>query len=179
MNPKTQMGPVVSSEHRDRIENYIKSGIEEGAKLVLGGKRPTAPPLDKGYYVMPTVFTGVTLDMKIGREEIFGPVACFMDKFSSEEKVLESVNDNNYGLGGSVWTKNTARGMRLADGIQAGVVWVNEHMLMSQGIPWGGIKESGIGRENTLLGLEEYSQLKVVYVDLTELKYQTWKWTLE
>jgi acyl-CoA reductase-like NAD-dependent aldehyde dehydrogenase len=179
MNPKMQMGPVVSREHRDRIENYIKSGVEEGAKLVLGGKRPTAPPLDKGYYVMPTVFTGVTLDMKIGREEIFGPVACIMDRFSSEEKVLESVNDNNYGLGGSVWTRNTARGMRLADGIQAGVVWINEHMLMSQGIPWGGIKESGVGRENTPLGLEEYSQLKVVYVDLTEKKDLTWKPTLE
>jgi acyl-CoA reductase-like NAD-dependent aldehyde dehydrogenase len=179
LDPKTQMGPVVSREHRDRIENYIKSGVEEGAKLVLGGKRPTAPPLDKGYYVMPTVFTGVTLDMKIGREEIFGPVACFMDKFSSEEKVLESVNDNNYGLGGSVWTKDTTRGMRLADGIQAGVVWINEHMLMSQEMPWGGIKESGIGREKTPLGLEEYSQLKSVYVDLTEKKDLAWKWALE
>jgi acyl-CoA reductase-like NAD-dependent aldehyde dehydrogenase len=179
MDPKTQMGPVVSREHRDRIENYIKSGVEEGAKLVLGGKRPTTPPLNKGYYVMPTIFTGVTLDMRIAREEIFGPVACIMDKFSSEEKVLESVNDNNYGLGGSVWTRNTARGMRLADGIQAGVVWINEHMLMSQGIPWGGIKESGVGRENTPLGLEDYSQLKVVYVDLTEKKDLTWKSTLE
>jgi betaine-aldehyde dehydrogenase len=179
MNPKTQMGPVVSREHRDRIESYIKSGVEQGAKLVLGGKRPTTPPLDRGYYVMPTVFTGVTLDMKIGREEIFGPVACIMDNFSSEENVLESVNDNNYGLGGSVWTKNAAKGMRLAEGIQTGVVWVNEHMLMSQGIPWGGIKESGIGRENTSLGLEEYSQLKVVYVNLIEAKNTTWKSTLE
>jgi len=179
MDPKTQMGPVVSREHRDRIEDYIKSGVEEGAKLVLGGKRPTAPPLDKGYYVMPTVFTGVTLDMRIGREETFGPVAYIMDKFSSEEKALESVNDNNYGLCGSVWTKNTARGMKLAEGIQAGVVWINEHMLMSQEIPWGGIKESGIGRENTSLALEEYSQLKVVYVNLTEMKNRTWKWVLE
>ena len=179
MDPKTQMGPVVSCEHRDRIENYIKSGVEQGAKLVLGGKRPTTPPLDRGYYVMPTVFTGVTLDMKIGREEIFGPVACIMERFSSEEKVLESVNDNNYGLGGSVWTRNTGRGMRLADRIQAGVVWINEHMLMSQGIPWGGIKESGVGRENTPLGLEEYSQWKVVYVDLTGKKSLTWKPTLE
>jgi acyl-CoA reductase-like NAD-dependent aldehyde dehydrogenase len=117
--------------------------------------------------------------MRIGREETFGPVAYIMDKFSSEEKALESVNDNNYGLCGSVWTKNTARGMKLAEGIQAGVVWINEHMLMSQEIPWGGIKESGIGRENTSLALEEYSQLKVVYVNLTEMKNRTWKWVLE
>jgi betaine-aldehyde dehydrogenase len=173
------MGPVVSQEHRDKIENYIKSGIEEGAKLVLGGKRPTVPPLNKGYYVMPTVFTGVTLDTRIGREEIFGPVACIMDSFSSEERLLESANDNNYGLSASVWTKNTARGMRLAEGIEAGAVWINEHMLMSPALPWGGIKESGIGREKTLLGLEEFTQLKSVYVDLNETKYQTWKWVLE
>jgi acyl-CoA reductase-like NAD-dependent aldehyde dehydrogenase len=179
MDPKTQMGPLVSSEHRNRVESYIKCGVEQGAKLVVGGKRPTAPPLDKGFFVMPTVFTGVTLDMKIGREEIFGPVACIMKPFSSEDKMLESVNDNNYGLGGSVWTKNSARGMKMAAEVQAGVVWVNDHMLMSQGIPWGGIKESGIGRENTALGLEEYSQLKVVYVDLTGKKDQTWNPTLE
>jgi acyl-CoA reductase-like NAD-dependent aldehyde dehydrogenase len=178
LNPEIQMGPVVSREHRDKVEAYIQSGISEGAKLVLGGKRPSTAPLNTGYYVMPTVLTGVNLNMKIGREEIFGPVACIMEKFSSEEQVMQSANDNNFGLSGSVWTRNTARGMRLAGRLQAGVVWVNEHMMMAEGMPWGGIKESGIGWENTPLGLEEYTQRKVVYVEMTDNKDRSWKHSL-
>ena len=90
---KTDMGPLVSAEHRDRVEGYIKSGIDEGAKVILGGKRPTTPPMNKGYYVVPTIFTNVTQKMKIGREEIFGPVAVIMEKFSSDDKVIEMAND--------------------------------------------------------------------------------------
>lgn len=174
LDPNTQMGPVVSKDHRDKVEAYIKSGIEQGAKLVLGGERPSAPPLDRGYFVMPTVFTGVTLDMKIGREEIFGPVACIMPKFSSEEAMLASVNDNSYGLGGSIWSVDTARAMRVAANIESGAVWINEHLLLADGMPWGGVKESGIGRENYARGLEEYTNLKTVYVDLSGMKNRPW-----
>jgi acyl-CoA reductase-like NAD-dependent aldehyde dehydrogenase len=166
-NAKTQMGPVVSAEHRDRVEGYIKIGLEEGAKLVLGGKRPTEPPLNKGYYVMPTVLTGVTQNMTIAREEIFGPVACIM-KFSSESEVLELANDNTFGLAASVWTRNTAKGVKFANAIQAGTVYINRHGGgMGSELPWGGFKESGFGKERSLMGQEEFTQVKVICLDTT------------
>jgi acyl-CoA reductase-like NAD-dependent aldehyde dehydrogenase len=171
---RTQMGPVVSAERRNSIEAHIKSGIEEGAKLALGGKRPTKPPLNKGYFVMPTVFTHVGQNMRIAREEIFGPVACIMEKFSSEEKVIELANDNVYGLSASVWTKNTAKGIRMANEIQAGWVWINEHLLIALGLPWGGWKDSGIGRDNSMHAIDEYTQMKVIYTDLSEAKTKPW-----
>jgi acyl-CoA reductase-like NAD-dependent aldehyde dehydrogenase len=162
---KTTMGPVVSAEHRDRVENYIRIGIEEGAKLVLGGERPTEPPLNKGYYIMPTVFTDVTQDMRIAREEIFGPVACFM-KFSSEDEVIDLANDNTYGLAASIWTKNIAKARKFANMLQAGTVWINNHM--GNGMPWGGFKESGFGKEGGLMGQLEYTQVKAISLSLPE-----------
>jgi acyl-CoA reductase-like NAD-dependent aldehyde dehydrogenase len=98
IDEKTVMGPLVSAEHRDRVEAFIKSGIDEGARLVLGGERPTEPPLNKGYYVMPTVFTHITQDMTIAKEEIFGPVACIMEPFSTDQEAIERANDNTFGL---------------------------------------------------------------------------------
>ena len=95
---KTDMGPLVSAQHRDRVEGYIKSALDEGAKVLLGGKRPTAPPMNKGYYVVPTIITDITQKMKVAREEIFGPVACLMQKFNSDEKLIEMANDNTFGL---------------------------------------------------------------------------------
>jgi acyl-CoA reductase-like NAD-dependent aldehyde dehydrogenase len=163
---KTDMGPVVSAEHRDRIEGYINSGIKEGAKLLLGGKRPGKPPLDKGYYVMPAVFSGITPKMTIAREEIFGPVACFMEPFSSDEEVIRLANDNIYGLSASVWTRNAPRGIRLANQIRAGTVWINDHMIIGAELPWGGYKQSGYGRENGILGLEEFTQVKLISINM-------------
>jgi acyl-CoA reductase-like NAD-dependent aldehyde dehydrogenase len=165
---KTQMGPVISAEHREKVERYIKIGIEEGAKLVLGGKRPMDPPLDRGYFVLPTVFTNVTQNMTIAREEIFGPVACFL-KFSSEDEVIALANDNNFGLSASVWTKNMVKARKFANALQAGTVWVNNHMGdLEAGLPWGGFKESGFGKENDIMGQEEYTQVKVISVNLAE-----------
>jgi betaine-aldehyde dehydrogenase len=164
---KTDMGPVVSAEHRDRVEGYIKKGIEEGAKLLLGGKRPTQPPLDKGYYIMPTVFTDIKPGTTLFREEIFGPVACFM-KFSTDEEVLASANDNIYGLTASVFSRDTGRAYRIASRINAGVVSVNGGRAMMAETPWGGFKESGFGKENSMYGLEEYTQLKVISVDMSD-----------
>ncbi len=164
---KTMMGPVVSAEHREHIERLVKKGVEEGAKLVLGGKRPTQPPLNKGYYVVPTAFTGITPNMTIYREEIFGPVACFI-KYSDEDKVIEMANDNTFGLCASVWTKNAAKGIRFANEINAGAVWINDHMIIGNELPWGGAKESGFGKENHNMGLEEYTQMKLISLDLTE-----------
>jgi acyl-CoA reductase-like NAD-dependent aldehyde dehydrogenase len=170
---RTQMGPVVSAEHRDKVEGYIKSGIEEGAKLLLGGKRPLDPPLNKGYFVMPTVFTHVTQNMKIAREEIFGPVVCIM-KFSSNEDVLALANDNTFGLSASVWTKNMAKALQYANELRVGFVWINDHLTLSSELPWGGFRESGFGKENSIYGLYEYTQLKVIYAELSEEKKKPW-----
>ena len=162
---KTDMGPVVSAQHRDKVEGYIKSGLAEGAKLLLGGKRPTTPPLDRGYFIMPTVFGDVTQNMVIAREEIFGPVACIL-KFSSEEEAVKLANDSELGLCASVWTRSAARGVRLAGQIEAGFVWINDHLITSVEQPWGGVKQSGFGKENAFAGLQEYTQLKGISIDL-------------
>jgi acyl-CoA reductase-like NAD-dependent aldehyde dehydrogenase len=165
---KTQIGPVASAEHRDRVESYIKKGIEEGAKLVLGGKRPSEPPLNKGYFVLPVVFSGVKQDMTIAREEIFGPVACIMEPFSSEDKVIEMANDTNFGLFAYVWTRDVARGVRIADRLCAGTVNINKDGTgLTPEIPRGGFKESGIGKEGSKYGLEEFTRLKVINIDIT------------
>ena len=165
MDRKTQMGPMVSSEHRDKVESYIKSGVEEGAKLLLGGKRPAVPPMNKGYYVMPAVFGDVKQDMRIAREEIFGPVACIL-KFASVEEVIEKTNDSTFGLCASIWTKDTAKGMRIAGDIQAGSVWVNTTPSPAPEIPWGGFKQSGIGKEYAKVGFDDVTQMKVIGVNL-------------
>ena len=163
---KTQMGPLVSAEHRDKVEGYIKSGIDEGAKLILGGIRPVTPPMDKGYYVMPTIFTDVSQTMRIAREEIFGPVVCIMEKFNSDDKVIEMANDTTFGLTSYVWTRDNARAMRFAHKIAAGTVVLNNAGSGGAELPWGGYKESGIGKEGSLYGLYEYTNLKRIQVDL-------------
>jgi betaine-aldehyde dehydrogenase len=163
-DPKTQMGPLVSAEHRDRVENYIKIGVKEGARLVYGGQRPTVAPLNKGYFVTPAVFTDVSQNMTLAREEIFGPVAVCL-KYNSEDEVVALANDNTFGLAASVWTENVEKGLRFARAIQAGLVWVNTHSDMG-GLPWGGFKESGLGKENGLYGLKEYTQLKGICLKL-------------
>ncbi len=162
---RTEMGPVVSEEHRDKVEAYIRSGVSEGAALLLGGERPTTPPLNKGYFVVPTVFGNVRQDMTIARDEIFGPVACLL-KFSTDDEVIGLANDNTYGLCASVWTRNTARGLKLVNEIQAGFVWINDHLILSIEQPWGGVKQSGFGKENSSLGIEEYTQLKAISIEL-------------
>ena len=163
---KTQMGPLVSAEHQNRVEGYIKSAIDEGAKVVLGGKRPTAAPMNKGHWVMPTIITNVTQKMKVAREEIFGPVACIMEPFTSDDKVLEMANDNNFGLTAYVWTNDRARGIRFANAIASGTVQIGHSAGSGPELPWGGYKESGIGKEGSIYNLYEYTNLKRIQVDL-------------
>ncbi len=167
LSEKTTMGPVVSAEHRAKVEYYIKSGIEEGAKLVFGGERPKTPPLDKGYYVTPTVFTNVTEEMKIYREEIFGPVACIV-RFSSEQDVIKKANDNRYGLCGSVFTRNMTKGVRMGNQLRVGSFWVNQHNYLATEFPWGGIKESGTGKESGVFGMLEFTELKMMCLELLD-----------
>jgi acyl-CoA reductase-like NAD-dependent aldehyde dehydrogenase len=160
-DPATNMGPLVSPEHREKVESYIKIGIAEGAKLVLGGKRPAAAALKNGYFVMPTVFTEVTQNMRIAREEIFGPVAGFL-KFTSDEQVLRAANDSVFGLCASIWTRDMARALKFVNNLEVGTVWVNQHMNLLTEFPWGGYKESGLGKETGVLGLEQFTQYKLV-----------------
>jgi betaine-aldehyde dehydrogenase len=167
LDEKTTMGPVVSAEHRAKVEYYIKCGIEEGAKLVLGGERPKNPPLNKGYYVVPTVFTNVTHEMKIAREEIFGPVACIL-RFSSEQDVIKKANDSRYGLCGSVFTRNMTKGVRLGNQMRVGSFWVNQHNYLATEFPWGGIKESGTGKESGVFGMLEFTELKMMCLELMD-----------
>jgi acyl-CoA reductase-like NAD-dependent aldehyde dehydrogenase len=164
---KTTIGPMASAEQRERVEYYIESGVKEGATLLLGGQRPTSPPVDKGFYVSPTVFVNVTQEMKIAREEIFGPVSCIL-KFSSDEEALTKANDSPYGLCASVWTRNTAKGLKLANRLRVGTVWVNQHMKLDDTTPWGGVKQSGMGKESGVYGLAGFTDLKLVCVELAE-----------
>jgi acyl-CoA reductase-like NAD-dependent aldehyde dehydrogenase len=164
---KTDMGPLVSAEQRSKVEEYIKIGIEEGAKLVLGGQRPAAPPLNKGYFVMPTIFADVNHNMRIAREEIFGPVASLI-KFSSEEEVINMANDSEYGLSASVWTRNAAKGIKMANRIQSGQVWINDHQRGGIELPAGGYKQSGFSKEKSIMGMEEFTQIKLISLDLAE-----------
>ncbi len=167
---KTMIGPVVSKAHRDTVESYIKSAVDEGAKVIFGGKRLTTPPFDKGYWIMPTIITGVIQNMKVAREEIFGPVAVFMEPFHSDEEVIQKANDTTFGLAAYVWTTDAARGMRFVNELQAGTVTVGNVHGRDLDLPWGGYKESGIGKEHSQVGLYEYTNLKRVQIDIKMLK---------
>jgi len=130
--------------------------------MVLGGKAP----LDKGYFEMPTVFTDVKQNMTIAREEIFGPVACIMERFSSEDEVIDLANDNTFGLCATVWTRDNAKAMKFADRLAAGTVWINHEGALAPEMPWGGFKESGFGKEGSKYGLEDFTRLKMTVARL-------------
>lgn len=161
----TYQGPQVSQQQYDRILAYIQSGKEEGAKLITGGGEEAPSAGQKGFFIQPTVFTDVTDDMKISREEIFGPVVV-ISKFRDEEEALRRANDTSYGLGAAVFTQNLERAHRVAAEIEAGMVWINSSQDCDPRVPFGGVKQSGIGRELGEAGLEAYSQIKAVHVNM-------------
>lgn len=163
MDPDTELGPIVNAVQTETILQYIQSGIEEGATLVLGGKRLSDGDYGKGFYIEPTIFTDVRDDMVISREEIFGPVLPVY-AFESEAEVIARANDTEYGLAAGVWTTNLARAHRVAAGIKAGVVWVNTYDLFDGAAPFGGFKGSGYGRDNGLEVLEAYTEVKSVWI---------------
>ncbi len=160
----TQMGPVITREHYDRVMAYIRSGSDEGAGLVLGGKHCADPALAKGYFIEPTVFDGVKHGMTIEREEIFGPVMSVLT-WDDEATMVREVNDTDYGLCANIWTNDIRTAMRLTDEIEAGYIWVNGHGgKRFKGAPFGGFKDSGIGREHSLDELLSYTQIKNVNI---------------
>ncbi len=157
--PGTIMGPLVSAAQRERVERFIKSGLDEGATLACGGKRPAH--LARGFYVEPTLFTGVRNDMTIAREEIFGPVVSAIP-FDDEAHAIALANDSDYGLYGYVWTGDLERGKRVAGALRTGTVQVNCAAGMNPDAPFGGYKLSGIGRDGGLYALDAYSEQKYI-----------------
>jgi acyl-CoA reductase-like NAD-dependent aldehyde dehydrogenase len=163
---KTMMGPLANKQQRDKVEYYIRSALKEGACVTVGGQRPATPPLDKGYFLMPTVVVDVTHNMTIAKEEIFGPAACIL-RFSSEDDVIAMANDTPYGLCAVVWTKNIAKGMRFVNELRADSVYLNMPRTMADELPWGGnVKESGVGKSGSVCGLEEFTDLKLVCLNI-------------
>jgi len=158
----TQMGPLISMEHRNKVEGYVDVGQQEGAKLVLGGARPEDPELQKGFFYMPTLFTECTNEMKIVQEEVFGPVIT-IEKFDTEEEALRRANSTIYGLSAGFWTTDPDRIYRMSRGLKFGTVWVNDFNVYFTQAPWGGYKQSGMGRELGKMGLEEYTEVKHIY----------------
>jgi len=157
----TRIGPVVSRQQLETVLGYIEAGQREGARLVTGGRRVGT----RGYFVEPTVFDGVTNRMRIAREEIFGPVLAVIP-FTSVEDAVAQGNDTPYGLAAAVWTRDVAKAIRVARALRAGTVWVNAYNLYDAALPFGGFKESGFGRELGAAGLEHYTEVKTVWVDL-------------
>ncbi len=161
LDPSTQMGAQVSEEQFTKILGYIDAGKKGGAKLVTGGARAK----DKGYFLQPTIFTGVKPEMKIAREEIFGPVVSTLT-FRDIDEVIAAGNATNYGLAAAVWTRDISKAHRVARALRAGTVWVNTYNTFDAGVPFGGYKESGIGRELGSQALDLYTQTKAVWVAL-------------
>jgi aldehyde dehydrogenase (NAD+) len=159
MDPATEVGPVVAERQRDRIEGYLRSGLEEGATVALGGGRPS--DLDKGWYVQPTVFSHVDNKMKIAQEEIFGPVLVVIP-YDGDEQAVEIANDSNYGLCGSVWTADNDRGLGVARQVRTGTYMLNAPVPIDFTAPFGGFKESGVGREFGPEGLESFLEKKSI-----------------
>ena len=169
LDPETQMGPLVSKAQHEKVLAYIEIGKAEGARLAYGGGTPAMQGFGGGLFVEPTIFTGVSDDMRIAREEIFGPVMSVLS-FEDEDEVIARANDTPFGLAAGVFTRDLARGHRVIAQIKAGTCWINAYNLTPVEIPFGGMKQSGIGRENALAALGHYSQLKTVYVETGDVE---------
>jgi betaine-aldehyde dehydrogenase len=169
-DPQTQMGPLVSRQHLERVLAFAAIGRQE-SKLALGGSRARGVDLDRGFFFEPTIFYDVPNSARIAREEIFGPVACVIP-FDDESEALKLANETHYGLAAAVWTRDIFRALRIVRQLRAGVVWVNDTQTSLVEGPWGGYKQSGIGRELGSHGVDAYLETKQVYINLDEGKFR-------
>ncbi|MBV7484897.1 aldehyde dehydrogenase [Bordetella sp. BOR01] len=163
MAAETEMGPVANQPQLDKVQEYLEVALKDGAKVACGGK---LDPMLGGLFVQPTVLIDVTNDMRIAREEVFGPILSVI-RFKDEADAVRIANDTRFGLAAAVWTQNVHRAHRVAHQLRAGTVWINAYRVVSYATPFGGYKESGIGRENGMDAIREYTETKSVYVELT------------
>ncbi len=160
-----EMGPLITKEHMERVLEYIEIGMKEGAKLACGGQKLASPDLADGWFVAPTIFVGCTPDMRIVREEIFGPVLVVLP-FADEAEAIKLANDSIFGLAGGVFTNDGARAQRFIRKLRAGITWINAYHPTYNEAPWGGYKQSGIGRELGTYGFEAYTEVKQININL-------------
>ncbi|HAI85739.1 MAG TPA: aldehyde dehydrogenase [Firmicutes bacterium] len=165
----TIMGSQINETQLKKILSYIEIGKKEGACVACGGERVVQGELAKGAFMKPTILADVTNNMRVAQEEIFGPVACFI-KFRDEDEVIKMANDNEYGLGGAVWTRDINRALRVARAIETGRMWINDYNNLPAHAPFGGYKKSGIGRETHKMMLAHYTQKKNIFISMSEAK---------
>ncbi|MBK5486909.1 aldehyde dehydrogenase family protein [Bacillus sp. TH17] len=164
-NPESEMGPLVSQEHMEKVLRYIEVGKDEGANVACGGRRIMEDGKGDGFFIEPTVFVNVKPDMRIVQEEIFGPVVV-IQKFKDEQEAIELANGTDYGLAGGVFTVDGAKAMRVIRKLRAGITWINSYHPTYNEAPWGGYKQSGIGRSLGTFGLEEFQEIKQININL-------------
>ncbi len=165
LDPRTTMGPLVSAEQRARVEDYVVVGTAEGATLAFAGERPTDPALADGFFAPPTIFEATSNDLRISREEIFGPVMTVLP-FNDVDEVVALANATEYGLAAAIWTNDITKALRTAKAVRAGVVWINDSQPAPSESMWGGFKQSGIGRELGPYALDAYLETKQIYINL-------------
>jgi betaine-aldehyde dehydrogenase len=168
LDEETQMGPMISRAQRDIALSYIEKGRAEGASLICGGEPVSLQGLENGHFIEPAVFDDVKDHMAIAREEIFGPVMCLL-AFEEEDEVITRANDTEFGLAAGVFTRDITRGHRVISQIRAGTCWINNYNITPVGVPFGGVKRSGIGRENARAAIEHYSEIKSIYVEMGDV----------